>query len=293
MTTANDHQSTNYEQIDLSKIVKRKIPSTNEEVTAVGLGTWQVFDVGSDVGERKKLSEVLKTFRQYDGMVIDSSPMYGSSESVVGDLVNELGMRDKTFMATKVWTQGKEEGIAQMNESLQKLQVKKIDLMQVHNLVDVQEHLKTLRDWKASGKTRYIGITHYVEDAFQQLIKLIKAEKPDFVQFNYNLLKRKAEEELLKVAMDHGTATLINRPFEEGALFTKVKNGSLPSWAKEYNIESWGQYFLKYILSHKGVTCVIPGTSKVSHMVDNMKACVEPLPDEKMRKKMVEYFEGL
>jgi diketogulonate reductase-like aldo/keto reductase len=274
-------------------IIKRIIPSSGEKIPVIGLGTWQTFDVDNSEEERGALREVLKTLVAKNAAVIDSSPMYGASENVVGDLSAELKIRNKLFLATKVWTSGKQAGIDQMNSSFTKMKTKIIDLMQVHNLIDVRTHLKTLRNWKQEGKIRYFGITHYTTSAYSELVQLIKSEKPDFVQFNYNVSVREAEKELLPLAKDNGVAVIVNRPFEEGALFATVKGKSLPEWAREYDIESWGQFFLKFIISHPAVTCTIPGTSKVKHLEDNLAASFGKLPDEAGRKKMVTYFNSL
>ncbi|MDX1938924.1 MAG: aldo/keto reductase [Saprospiraceae bacterium] len=269
-------------------IIKRKIPSSGEVLPAVGMGTWQTFDAGNNQSERESLKQVLKTFVDMGGAVIDSSPMYGSSEEVVGDLATELNVLDKLFMATKVWTSGRDAGIRQMNTSMKEMRSNPIDLMQVHNLVDFQTHIKTLREWKGEGKIRYIGATHYVDSAHGDLERLIKTEKLDFIQINYSLQSRNVEKSLLPLAQDKGVAVIINQPFESGSLFSKVRGKSLPDWAKDYDIVSWGQYFLKFIISHPAVTCVIPATSKVKHMEDNMGALYGRLPDAKLRQKMME-----
>jgi diketogulonate reductase-like aldo/keto reductase len=228
--------------------------------------------------------------KEKGGTVIDSSPMYGNSEEVVGELTSGLKIADHFFYATKVWTSGKKEGISQMNESFKKMRRDKMDLMQIHNLVDWKTHLKTLRDWKENGKIRYIGITHYTESAYDNLESIMKTEKPDFVQFNYSIDSREAEKRLLPAAKDLGIAVLINRPFGGGDLFGKVKGKTLPEWAKEYEINSWGQFFLKFILSHEAVTCVIPGTSKPNHHVDNMLAGYGKLPDYSTRKRIARHI---
>lgn len=192
--------------------------------------------------------------------------MYGSSETVVGDLSHQLNIRSKLFLATKVWTNGEEVGIQQMNRSFQKMKTDKMDLVQVHNLVDVHTHLKTLRSWKEEGKIKYFGITHYLPGVYPDMVRLIKNEKPDFVQFCYNVRTRDAEKELLPLAKDKGVAVIINRPFEEGNLFDVVRGKQLPSWVKEYDIKSWPEFFIKFILSHPAVTCTIPGTSNPLHL---------------------------
>ena len=272
------------------KMLTRKIPASGEDLPVVGLGTWQTFDVGSSESERKTLKEVLTLMKEKGGKVIDSSPMYGSSEKVVGDLTTELVIQNYFFYATKVWISGKEQGINQMNESFRKMNRDKMDLMQIHNLVDWKTHLKTLRDWKEQGKIRYLGITHYTESAYDNLEEIMKKEKPDFVQFNYSIDSQEAERRLLPAAKDLGIAVLINRPYGGGSLFSRVKGKEIPEWAKEFDINSWGQFFLKFILSNEAVTCVIPGTSKPKHLVDNMMAGYGALPDKKTAGRMAEYF---
>jgi diketogulonate reductase-like aldo/keto reductase len=271
-------------------MLKRKIPSTGELLPAIGLGTWQTFDVGQVAAEREPLKEVLKTLLDKGGSVVDSSPMYGSSEKVVGDLSTELDLNSKLFIATKVWTTGKDEGIAQMNRSFNLLQRKRVDLMQIHNLVDWQIHLKTLRDWKEQGRIRYLGITHYTEGAYSQIEDILKNNPVDFLQINYSMLSRTAEQRLFPLAKEKGVAIIINQPFEEGALFQRVKGKALPAWAAEFDCTSWGQFFLKFILANTAVTCVIPGTSKPHHMADNAGAGVGKLPDENQRQQMIRFI---
>lgn len=271
-------------------ILKRSIPSSNEKLTAVGLGTWRTFDASDSATEREPLKGVLKTLIEKGGSVIDSSPMYGKSERVVGDLSTALNLNDKLFIATKVWTTGEQEGIRQMNNSFSLLQRKKIDLMQVHNLVDWQTHLKTLRNWKEEGKVRYIGITHYTESAYTSIEQILKNNTLDFLQINYSLISRKAEERLFPLAQEKKVAVIINQPFEAGALFQQVKGKELPPWAKEFDCSSWAQFFLKFILFHATVTCVIPGTSKPHHMLDNIGAAYGKLPTEKHRAEMIKFI---
>jgi diketogulonate reductase-like aldo/keto reductase len=256
----------------------------------IGLGTWQTFDVGSDTAGRAPLRELLKLL---DGNVVDSSPMYGSSESVAGDLIAELGMRDRLFIATKVWTSGRAEGIRQIETSFKRLRVEVMDLMQVHNLLDVATHTKTLQDMKARGKVRYIGITHYTSSAYLDVERWLDTGSYDFMQINYSLAEREAEQRLLPLAREKGTKVLINRPFAEGALFRRTKGKPLPPWAAELGIASWAQYFLKWIVSHPAVTCAIPGTSRPDHMKDNLAGGAGRMPDAAARRRMAEYFAAL
>ena len=269
------------------KVIKRTISSSNEQLTAVGVGTWRTFDVGDAASEREPLKGVLRTLIEKTGSVIDSSPMYGRSQRVIGELSTELSLNSKLFIATKVWTTGEQEGIQQMNDSFSLLKRDKIDLMQIHNLVDWQTHLKTLRSWKESGKIRYIGITHYLESAYSTIEQILKSNTLDFLQINYSVVSRKAEERLFPLAKEKQVAVIINRPFEEGTLFSGVQGKPLPAWAIEFDCNSWAQFFLKFILSNTTVTCVIPGTDRPDHMIDNMGAAYGQLPSEKHRSQMV------
>jgi diketogulonate reductase-like aldo/keto reductase len=280
-------------EMNSSDIIVRTIPSSGEKIPAIGMGTWLTFDAGNSVVRRKALKEVLHIFSRNGGKLIDSSPMYGSSEQVIGDLATELKIGNHLFLATKVWTNGESEGIDQMNLSLKKMQTTRMDLMQVHNLVDAETHLRTLRKWKEQGKIRYIGITHYLVSAYPELMLLIKKAKPDFVQFNYNIKFREAENELLPFCKDNGIAVINNRPFNEGSLFNHVKGKALPEWVKEYDILNWAQFFLKYIISHPAVTCAIPATSQPGHMQENIKAAYGLLPDTSARRKMAAFFDTL
>lgn len=273
-------------------ILKRVIPSTGETLTPVGLGTWQTFDVGESAEDRQPLKEVLQTLIAKGGSAVDSSPMYGRSEEVVGDLSTELNLNDKLFIATKVWTHGRENGIRQMTESFRLMRRKKIELMQIHNLTDWDTHLKTLRSWKEEGKIKYLGLTHYTSSAHDRILEILAKEKVDFIQINYNLLDRHAEEKLLPFAKENDVAVLINQPFESGSLFQRVRGKQLPAWVNEFDCSSWAQFFLKYILSNPAVTCVIPGTSKPHHMLDNMGAAYGKLPSEKQRQQMVRVVNG-
>ena len=273
-------------------VLKRTIHSTGEQLPAIGVGTWQTFDVSDAAAERDPLKEVLKTLISKGGTVIDSSPMYGRSEGVAGDLSTELGLNDKLFMATKVWTTGKDNGIRQMNDSFRLLKRQQIELMQIHNLTDWETHLKTLRNWKEEGKIKYIGLTHYTDSAHDRLMSILSREKVDFIQVNYNLMDRHAEEKLLPLAREKNVAVLINQPFESGSLFRRVRGKELPAWAKDFDCNTWAQFFLKFILSHPAVTCAIPGTDKPHHMLDNIGAAYGRLPDEKQRREMVQTMEG-
>jgi diketogulonate reductase-like aldo/keto reductase len=274
-------------------IMTRKIPSTGEAIPAIGLGTWQVFDAGNNAAARAPLREVLAAFAKAGGKMIDSSPMYGSAESVAGDLVAELGLREELFIATKVWTRGREEGMREMETSFKRLRVKQMDLMQVHNLLDVDVHTKTLRDWKSQGRIRYLGITHYTASAHAEVERQLKKEKYDFLQINYSLAERESEKRLLPYCLQNKIAVIANRPFAEGAMFRRVRGKPLPPWAGEIGVESWAQYFLKWIAGHPAITCVIPGTGRPEHVADNVAAGFGALPDEKMRKQMAEYFNTL
>ncbi len=274
-------------------LIKRQVPRTGELLPAIGLGTWQTFDVGRDESARAPLKEVLGEFVRLGGSVVDSSPMYGESERVVGDLAAESGLQKRLFLATKVWTNGREAGIRQMEESFKRLRAPRMDLMQIHNLVDWRTHLITLRRWKEQGRIRYVGVTHYTESAYDELGRVLKSEELDFVQLNYSIAERGAEQRMLPLAAERRLAVLINRPFAEGALFRKVRGKRLPPWAKEIGCASWAQFFLKFIISHPAVTCAIPATNKAAHLKDNMQAGIGPLPDASTRSRMARYVEEL
>jgi len=271
----------------------RQIPKSGEVIPAIGLGSWQTFDVGAAAAERGPRREVLKLFAEHGGRMVDSSPMYGESESVIGDLAAELGITSKLFLATKVWTSGRADGIRQMEESFRRLRTRRLDLMQVHNLVDWKTHLKTLRDWQAQGKVRYLGITHYTESAYDDLARVMETEDIDFVQFNYNIIARAVEKRLLPLAQEKKIAVLVNRPFEKAGLFDKVRGKELPPWARDIDCGSWAQFFLKFILGHPAVTCAIPATSKPKHLLDNMQAGLGRLPDAATRERMAKLIRAL
>ena len=274
-------------------MLTRPIPQGNEPLPVVGVGTWQTFDVAATPTDLQPRKEVLRTLFEAGGRVIDSSPMYGRAEAVVGTLLAEMKAHDKAFLATKVWTPGEAAGVTQMKASLAKLQAPAIDLMQIHNLVDWRTHLRTLRAWKAQKKVHYIGITHYTVPALDELAAVIRAEPIDFVQFAYSINMRAAETRLLPLCAERGVAVLVNQPFDSGDLFRKVRGKALPEWAAELDCTSWGQVFLKYILGHPAATCVIPGTAKPEHMADNIGAGMGRLPDAGQRKRMAKYWDGL
>src|SRR3989449_1626067 len=273
--------------------LERTIPKTGERIAAVGLGTWQVFDVAGNAAETAQAGETLKTFVGLGGRVVDSSPMYGSSESVTGQLAAELGVESKLFVATKVWTSGRDAGVRQMEDSMRKLRVERLDLIQVHNLVDASTHLATLREWKKAGRVRYLGVTHSLAGAHADLEKIIRPGDLDFLQVNYSLAEPDADRRLLAAAADSRTAVIVNRPFAEGAMFRRVRDKPLPDWAKEISCASWAQYFLKWILAHPAVTCAIPGTRNPRHVADNLAAAHGPLPDEATRRRMKSYYDSL
>lgn len=274
-------------------MLSRAIPSTGELLPVIGLGTWQRFDVGTSDNERAPLLGVLKAMSESKATLIDSSPMYGRSEEVVGDLTNEMQLADSFFYATKVWTTGKQNGIEQMNQSMRRMKRGVMDLMQIHNLVDWQTHLKTLRGWKDEGKIRYIGITHYQASSHDALEHIIKTEPIDFVQFNYSIRVRNAEKSLVPAAAERGVAVIVNEPLEKGRLFADAKRKPLPDWAAEHGIRTWTQFFLSFIVSHQAVTCVIPATASREHMLENLAVGNIAMPNDAIRKKMASYMESL
>ena len=268
------------------KMNTRAIPSTGEKLPVIGMGTWQTFDVRPK--EAAPMELILQAFVESGGKVLDSSPMYGRSEEMAGYMIGKFGLREKLFVATKVWTTGKEEGIRQMEASMEKLKARPIDLMQVHNLQDVASHLDTLRGWKKGGLVRYLGITHYTASQHQAVEKLLETEKLDFVQINYSVGEREAEKRLLPLARERGVAVIANRPFAGGELIKGLVKKPLPEWAKEIDCDSWAQLLLKWVVSHPAMTCAIPATSKIDHLRDNMKAGLGVMPDDEMRKRIAE-----
>jgi diketogulonate reductase-like aldo/keto reductase len=270
--------------------IEKAIPSSGEKIPVIGLGTSRTFDAGPEA-ERSRLAPVLQAFFDHGGTLIDSSPMYGAAEEVLGELLR--GTRhEKVFAATKVWTDGTQAGIEQMERSRRLWGVPRFDLMQIHNLRDWQVHVETLKEWKAKGKVRYIGITTSHGRMHDELERAMKREPFDFVQLSYNLEDREVESRLLPLAAERGIAVLVNRPFQLGGLFDKVKGKPLPNWAGDLGIGSWAQYFLKFAVSHPAVTCAIPATTKVKHMEDNMAAGQGPLPNAAERARMVRFVEA-
>src|SRR5438094_4701330 len=276
-----------------STMLTRMIPSSGETLPVIGLGTWRAFDVDLTSDIRRQLEEVLSLFVKLGERGVDSSPMYGRAEEVIGELTAALGIRERLFLATKVWTRGRENGIESIERSMALLRTNRIDLMQVHNLLDVHTHLATLRQWKEQGRIRYVGITHYEAGAFGEIEKLMRSEKLDFLQINYSLMEPEAEQSLLPLARDRGIAVLANRPFGAGDLFDKVRSKPLPDWASEFDCRSWAQFFLKWIVAYSAITCAIPATNKPGHLEDNMQGGRGRLPDPKTRRRMVEFVSSL
>jgi diketogulonate reductase-like aldo/keto reductase len=268
-------------------LLTRPIPSTGEMLPVVGLGTWQAFDVGPDAAERAPLEEVLSAFVALGGTLVDSSPMYGRAEGVVGDLAKKLNLRQKLFLATKVWTSGRIVGHQQLEESARLLRTDSIDLMQIHNLLDAATHIQTLRKWKEEGRARYIGITHYTAGAYDAVARWLQKEPLDFLQINYSVAEREAEQRLLPLARERGVAVIANRPFATGDLLRRLRGQVLPVWAKEIDCDSWAQVLLKFVIGHPAITCAIPATSKAAHLRDNMGAARGRLPDEQLRARIV------
>ena len=271
-------------------MLKRVIPSSGEEMPVIGLGTSRVFDIEPSKNELNVREKILDIFYENGGRLIDTSPMYGMSEEIIGITAKKYIEKNRFFLATKVWTEGRDNGMRQIEESFQKMRTDKISLIQVHNLLDWKTQIKTLRSLKDEGRINYIGITHYKSNAFDEMIKIMKAEKVDFAQFNYSMGEREAEQKILPFCKDNGIATLINRPFMRGRLFREAQEKKLPSWVTNYDIDSWGQFFLKYIISHDAVTNIIPATSKPKNMLDNARAGMGRMLDEKAKKRMFEVF---
>jgi diketogulonate reductase-like aldo/keto reductase len=281
-----------------SAMLARPIPKSGEMLPVVGLGTWRIFDVGDaggggDAAAPDRLREVLQALFDGGASAIDSSPMYGRAEAVVGRLLAKMHARERAFVATKVWTSGREQGIAQMRRSAELLKTRVIDLMQIHNLVDWRTHLATLRKMKEAGQVRYIGITHYTPSAFADLAGIIEREEIDFVQLPYSIDVREAEKRMLPLAAERRVAVMVNRPFSGGGLFRQVRARALPPWAAEAGCASWPQVFLKYILSHPAVTCVIPATEDLAHLADDLGAGQGAMPGGAERRRMAQYWDAI
>lgn len=275
-----------------AQLIHRTIPSTKEKIPVIGMGSWLTFDVKGSQQGMQNMKQVLQTFYKQGGRVLDSSPMYGSSEEVIGVLAKELNILLNLWVSTKVWTNGKQSGLRQMNNS-NRYFGQRVKVNHVHNIRDFKIHYQSLLEAKAKGDIKYIGVTHYLNSAHDELANLIKKYDLDFVQFNYNIENPNAAQRLLPTARDCNTATIINRPFQTGHLFNSVKNEPLPKWAKEMGIETWAAYFLKYIISHNAVTCAIPATTQVAHVLENMEAGQGYLPTNKEREKMYRHFKAV
>lgn len=274
-------------------MITRPIPGSGEPLPVIGLGTWQTFDVVLNPPTRERLGQVIRLLIEGGGKVIDTSPMYGRAEAVVGDLVAEMGVRERLFLATKVWTSGREEGVEEMRRSSALLRTRVIDLIQIHNLVDWKTQLATLRQMKDAGQVRYIGITHYLPSAFSSLAEIMQREPIDFVQLPYSIETRDAEARLLPLASERKIGVIVNRPFEGSDLFRRVRKTALPPWAADFGCASWAQFFLKFIVSNPAVTCVIPATDKLEHLADDLKAGYGRLPDAAERRRMVKFWQKI
>jgi len=273
-------------------MINRPIPASDERLPVIGLGTYSVFDVDSTPTEIAKRRDIVDRLLGEGGSVIDTSPMYNRSESVIGDIVESGVPREPMFIATKVWTDGRDSGVRQMQRSAELMNTEAIDLMQVHNLRDTRTHMQTIQEWQEQGRIRYNGLTHYRASALDSLETEAREYRPQFVQINYSLGERDADEKFLPLMQDMGIAVLINRPFQSGALFGAIRGKELPGWANDF-AATWGQFFLKFIISHPAVTCVIPATSKPHHMQDNLEAGFGRLPDKATRKRMIDYVKTL
>lgn len=274
-------------------VLTRPIPRTGERLPVVGLGTAIVFDIGEDAARRAERRAVIQALIDGGAKLIDTAPSYETAESVLGDLLAAMGARERVFLATKVRATGRDESIAEMQQSLRRLRTGKVDLIQLHNVNDGATDLRPLKEWRDRGHARYIGITHFVAGAYDRLAEVMRREKPDFVQLNYSLAERSAEERLLPLAADTGTAVLVNLPFGRGKLFSAVRGRALPDWAKEFDATTWAQFFLKFLISHPAVTCVMPGTDKPEYMLDNLDAGRGRLPDAALQRKMVEFWSSV
>ena len=277
-------------QVSAAPLLRRVIPSSGEAIPAVGMGTWLTFDVGDNAHQLRVRQQVLEAFFEGGGSLIDSSPMYGTSEATLGRCLDSFEDKPTLFAATKVWTPGRWLGIKQMKNSAALWRMPRLDLMQIHNLLDWKSHLPTLKSWKSEGRFRYIGITTSHGRRHREIAELLRTEPLDFVQLTYNLLDREAEQQLIPIAMERGIAVIANRPFQGSRLFDRVRNAPLPGWAKEIQCTNWAQVFLKFILSHRGVTCAIPATSRVDHMLENIGALHGELPDPRLRRRILDDY---
>jgi diketogulonate reductase-like aldo/keto reductase len=276
-----------------SRMVEKKIPRSGEPLPAIGMGSYSTFDVGGDEAAQAPLRAVLSVFFASGARLIDTSPMYGRAEEVLGRLVSPPHAAPRAFMATKVWIDGREAGVEQIARSMQLLNMAVLDLVQIHNLRDWQVHRGTLLQLKDEGKVRYLGITHYTVSAHKELERVIRAADWDFVQLNHSIATRAAEERLLPLCAERGIAVLANRPFEEGNIFARVRGRDLPDWTRDFDCSSWAQFFLKYVISHPAMTCAIPASANPAHMADNLAAGLGRLPDAAMRVRMARYFDSL
>ncbi len=276
-----------------SSLLTRAIPATGERIPVVGMGSWITLNVGASKKLRDARVKVLQSFFDHGGGMVDSSPMYGSSEEVIGYCLERIANDQKLFSATKVWTVAQAMGIRQMKTSEKLWGEERFDLLQIHNLLDWEAHMETLKEWKAQKRVRYIGMTTSHGRRHNDLEAVIKSQPLDFVQFTYNILDREAEKRLLPLAADKGLAVIINRPFRRGQLFDLFKRHPLPEWAGEFDCANWSQFFLKFIVSHPAVTCAIPATSRVDHMDENMGALTGRLPDARTRQRMIAHVESL
>lgn len=276
-----------------ASLIQRPIPSSGERLPIVGIGTARRYDVGPSAAERAPLREVLARYPALGGKLVDTAPSYGSAETVVGDLVKKLGSRDQLFLATKVRKQERKAGYDELIQSFVNLKTEMIDLIEVHNLVGIENMLPLLREWKQEGRIRYVGVSTSNSRQYPEFIEMMKKEDLDFIQVNYSILSRKAEEEILPLARDRGMAVLVNLPYSRGQVFQRAGTRALPDWTSEFDVDSWGQFCLKYILSHPSVTCVIPGTAKLKYLEDNLGAARGRMPDAAMRTRMEQFYDEL
>jgi diketogulonate reductase-like aldo/keto reductase len=274
-------------------VLTRPIPSIDEAIPLVGLGTWITFNVGDDPVARDACAEVMRTFFAHGGRMIDCSPMYGSSQDVIGYGLRKVGMPDRLFSAEKVWTSAASRGAAQIEKSRQLWGVERFDLLQVHNLLSWEEHLQTLEAMKAAGQLRYVGITTSEGRRHREFEQVMQSRKLDFVQVTYNIVDREVEQRILPLARERGIAVIVNRPFQQGALIDTLARHRLPAWAAEIGCKTWAQFILKFIVSHPAVTCAIPATTSVAHVRENMIAATGLLPDEAMRRRMAAHVAEL